>query len=228
MNVEQSFKNVVGREMTPDEVTRYLKLQKEFEIPDTDPTWMIFIWFEFYQRIFEKFPENAKAETEKVITQLREASVAVTAATSAEVKAAREKAALEITKAQEQAKANVAAALSATIENEIRNAVGRLQSQSNRPLHKKWLIALAVVLLIAVGLGGWGTWSIRKAWTAEGENRGVEEGIEMASPIYRSFHDLFDCSLPGGKVEWSSDEKKAYCIASPDPKTGQFAKWRIR
>ena len=92
MNVEETFKNVVGREMTPDEVTRYLKLQKEFEIPDTDAIWMIFIWFEFYQRIFEKFPENARAETEKVISQLRAASVAVTEATRDEVKSAREKA----------------------------------------------------------------------------------------------------------------------------------------
>ena len=100
MNVEQTFKNVVGREMTPAEVTRYLKFQKEFEIPDTDPTWMMFIWFEFYQRIFEKFPENATAETGKVISDLRSASVAVTEATRDEVVASRNKAKIEIEKMQ--------------------------------------------------------------------------------------------------------------------------------
>ena len=141
MNVEETFKNVVGREMTPDEVTRYLKLQKEFEIPDTDAIWMMFIWFEFYQRIFEKFPENDRVEIEKVITQLREASVKVTEATRDEVKAVREKAAVEIAKMTEAAKGNIAAALGTVLENKIEEAVNQLKSQSNRPLHKKWLFA---------------------------------------------------------------------------------------
>ena len=101
MDVEKVFENVTGRKMSPDEVTRYLKFQKEFEVPDTDPTWMIFVWFEFYQRIFEQLPEKARKEAEEVVRFLREASVEVTKATREEVKASREKAGLEITIIQE-------------------------------------------------------------------------------------------------------------------------------
>ena len=228
MNVEETFKNVVGREMTPDEVTRYLKLQKEFEIPDTDAIWMMFIWFEFYQRIFEKFPENARAETEKVITQLRAASVAVTEATRDEVKSARDKAAIEIGKMQETAKTNIAGALGTILETEIREAVGRLQTRNNRPLHKKWLIAMGVALLITAGASAWGGISIHEKWTREAFERGVESGIGMAVPATKVFHDFMDCSIPGGVVTHSPDGNEFFCTLGPDPKTGQPAKWRIR
>ena len=134
MDVEKVFENVTGRKMTPNEVTRYLKFQKEFEVPDTDPTWMLFVWFEFYQRIFEEVPTKTAQETEKVIRSLREASVKVSEATSAEIKKTREGATLEIAKMAESTKATIAAALSDTIETEIRKAVNRLSSQANLPL----------------------------------------------------------------------------------------------
>ena len=228
MNVEQAFKNVIGREMTPEEVTRYLKLQKEFEIPDTDAIWMMFIWFEFYQRIFEKFPENARAEIEKVITQLREASVKVTEATRDEVKAVREKAAVEIAKMTEAAKGNIAAALGTVLENKIEEAVNQLKSQSNRPLHKKWLIALGVGILIAAGLGSWGTESVREKWTGEAFERGVKSGIGMAVPATKAFHDFMDCTIPGGVVTHSPDGNEFFCTLGPDPQTGKPYKVRIR
>ena len=223
MNVEQTFKNVVGREMTPAEVTRYLKFQKEFEIPDTDPTWMIFIWFEFYQRIFEKFPENARAETEKVIAQLREASVAVTAATSAEVKASRDKAKIEIEKTQEEAKAKVAAALGPTLETEIRNAVSRLQSQSNRPLHKKWLIAMGVGILVVAGLGGWGVRDFSKYEERVGE---AKMSAFMGSA---DFPNLMQCNNPGWITKWvgAGKEKKLACYPYADKKSGNLFGWQI-
>ncbi|AKS24097.1 MAG: uncharacterized protein C75L2_00340009 [Leptospirillum sp. Group II 'C75'] len=223
MDVEKVFGNVTGRKMSSDEVTRYLKFQKEFEIPDTDPTWLIFIWFEFYQRIFEKFPENAKTEIEKVISQLRSASVAVTAATSSEVKASREKANLEIAKATEQAKANVAAALSGTLETEIRNAVSRLQSQSNRPLHKKWLIVLGGLVLLAFGLGGWGLWSFYTYAENVGE---AKMASAFGSP---DFYHLMKCDLPGWKTRWTmlGKEKHLACYPYPD-KDGSINGWRIR
>ena len=223
MKVEETFENVVGRKMTPDEVTRYLKFQKEFEIPDTDPTWMIFIWFEFYQRIFEKFPENARAETEKVISQLRSASVAVTAATSAEVKLAREKAKIEIDKMQEDVKAKVADALSKTLETEIREAVSRLQSQSNRPLHKKWLIAMGVGILIAAGLGGWGVRDFSK------DEERVGEAKMSAFMGSADFPNLMQCNNPGWITRWvgAGKEKKLACYPYADKKSGNLFGWQI-
>jgi len=225
MNVEKVFENVTGRKMTPDEVTRYLKFQKEFEVPDTDPTWMIFVWFEYYQRIFEQFPEKARVEAVEVAQSLREASVKVTEATSAEVKARRELAAREIVKMQEAAKANIANALGSTLENEIRNAVGRLQSQSNRPLHKKWLIAVVVGLPIAVGLGGWGLWS----FYTYAKNVEAADMAAYANPVSKSFYDLMQCDRPGWKAEWvkEKDGKELWCYPHADKDGNQYG-WRIR
>ena len=224
MNVEETFKNVVGREMTPDEVTRYLKFQKEFRIPDTDPTWMIFIWFEFYQRIFEKFPEKARAETEKVITQLRSASVAVTEATAADVKASREKAGLEITKMQERAKANIAAALSGMLESEIKNAVSRLRGHSNKPLHRNWLIAMGVLVPLVFGSGGWGLWTF---WQSA-KNTG-EAVVYSEITANGDFITFMKCDNPGWKTKWVmvGEEKHLVCYPYSD-KDGNIHGWIIQ
>ncbi len=222
MDVEKVFENVTGRKMSPDEVTRYLKFQKEFEVPDTDPTWMIFVWFEFYQRIFEQLPEKARKEAEEVVRFLREASVEVTKATREEVKASREKAGLEITIMQEEAKIRIAAALGPTLETEIRNAVGRLQSQSNRPLHKKWVIVLGVGLAIAFLGGSWGTWSFYKY----GQNVGAAKmAAFMRSP---DLSILMNCEGAGWVPEWVGvgKEKKHACYPYPD-KSGRTTGWQI-
>ena len=223
MDVEKVFENVTGRKMSPNEVTRYLKFQKEFEVPDTDPTWMIFVWFEFYQRIFEQLPEKARKEAEEVARSLREASVAVTEATSAVVKEGREKAGREITEMQEKAKGDVAAALSTVLETEIRNAVGRLQSQSNRPLHKKWLIALGVGILIAAGLGGWGVLNFSKYEERVGE---AKMSAFMGSA---DFPNLMQCNNPGWITRWvgAGKEKKLACYPYADKKSGNLFGWQI-
>ena len=209
------------KEMDPESREKALRIAHKYQIGEEDPAWILV-------RLAVESISDIEKVTIEATKALREASVKVTEATRDEVKAAREKAAAEIAKMTEAAKGNIAAALGTVLESKIEEAVNQLKSQSNRPLHKKWLIALGVGILISAGLGAWGTYSIHKKWVAEGWDKGVEDGISMANPTVKSFHDLIDCALPGGKVQWSNDGKKAYCIAYPDPKTGQPAKWRIR
>lgn len=221
MNVEQAFKNMVGREMTHDEVTRYLKLQKEFEIPDTDAIWMMFIWFEFYQRIFEKFPENARAETEKVITQLRSASVAVTEATAAEVKAAREKAALEIAKAQEAAKASLNQALSQTMSAAVQRAIDQIvQSthvQALKIQSRKWALAGAITaVVLVVALAGGVGWEAYRTGLAGGYASGVTVG--------GNFRMFLDCDQPG----WTIKDRNGQTWCYPTPTEKGTYGWRIK
>ena len=222
MNVEQAFNNVIGREMTPEEVTRYLKLQKEFEIPDTDAIWMMFIWFEFYQRIFEKFPENARAETEKVIERLREASVAVTTATSAEVKASREKAALEIAKAQEAAKAAMNHALSQTMSAAVQRAIDQIvQSthvQALKIQSRKWaLIGAVTAAVLVVALAGGVGW--------EAYRTGLMGGYASGVVVGGNFRHFMDCDRPGWKLEQKKDGS-TWCYPW-GTKDGTYG-WRVR
>ncbi len=208
-------------QIPPSKHPEILKSAYKYRIDENDPTWIL------VNLVTESLGGIEKITSEGV-KALREASVAVTAATSAEVTAAREQARLNIQKMQEAAKANIASALSSTLETEIRKAVSRLQSQSNRPLHKKWLVAMLIAGILAVGAGAWGSYSIHKKWVAEGWEKGVDDGINLANPTVKSFQDLIDCAGPGWKVQWSTDGKKAYCYPFPDPKNGKPYGWRIR
>ena len=227
MDVEKVFANVTGRKMTPDEVTRYLKFQKEFEVPDTDPTWMIFVWFEFYQRIFEQLPSSMRAEAEVITRQVKEASAAVTSATATEVKAAREKAALEITnlreksvieinEMKEKAKGDIVKALGITLTTEIGKAVDKLAMKSTA---KKWLsIGLVSGGLLITVVNAWTDWSVWK----KGEGTGLARGI----PIIRSLNHFVSCDLPGWKIEKDKDGGET-CYPHADKAGNQYG-WRIR
>ena len=214
MDVEKVFENVTGRKMGPDEVTRYLKFQKEFEVPDTDPTWMIFIWFEFYQRIFEQFPENARKEAEEVAHSLRDSAGAVTDASAAVVKESRDKAVVAIGILQEETKKNISGALGTTLDDQIGKAVERLEKKSNRPLHKNWLIASGIGVLIAVIVGGWGFWTFyqyaKNVGEAEGSNPFVAGAIKH----------LLNCDIDGWKTRWVKDGNGTglYCDLYPNSK----------
>jgi len=215
MNVEKVFANVTGRKMTPDEVTRYLKFQKEFEVPDTDPTWMIFVWFEFYQRIFEQFPEKARVESEEVARSLREASFKVTEASDAVVKASREKAVIAINELQETVKKNVSEALGPTLTKEIGKAVDNLSMKTTA---KKWLIIGGSVACIVVTAGIIGAYVY-----------GAQHG-----PIYGAFSEdyqlLITCNKPGWQKRVSTTTEGEKVLACyPYPATdGNLNGWGIK
>ena len=202
-------------QIPPNKHPEILKTAHKYRIDENDPTWIL------VNLVVESLGGIEKI-TNSGTKALREASVAVTAATSAEVKAGREKAGLEITKMQETAKANITAALSGILETEIRNAVFRLQSQTNRPLHKKWLIAMGVVILLAVGGGAWGLWSFYTYAKNVGE---VKMSMFMRS---NDFTELMNCDLPGWKTQWvgSGKEKKHACYPYHD-KSGHQNGWEI-
>ena len=209
------------KEMDPESREKALRIAHKYQIGEEDPAWILV-------RLAVESISDIEKVTIEATKALREASVKVTEATRDEVKAAREKAAVEIAKMTEAAKGNIAAALGTVLENKIEEAVNQLKSQSNRPLHKKWLIALGVGILIAAGLGSWGTESVREKWTGEAFERGVKSGIGMAVPATKAFHDFMDCTIPGGVVTHSPDGNEFFCTLGPDPQTGKPYKVRIR
>lgn len=154
MNVEKVFENVTGRKMNPDEVTRYLKFQKEFEVPDTDPTWMIFVWFEFYQRIFEQFPSSARAEAEAATRQVKEASAVVIRSAAAEIDKAQSDAKIEINKMTTKTKEEIGKALSGAMNEAVSTALDQITQsvvvQASKSQARKWLAIGGGVMLITV------------------------------------------------------------------------------
>ena len=206
-----AFQKVLGA-LNQGQKIRALEIARKHGIPDDDPVWHVVLTI-----------AEAEEGIKEVAQSLRSASVAVTAATSAEVKASRDKAKIEIDKMQEDVKAKVADALSKTLETEIREAVSRLQSQSNRPLHKKWLIAMGVGILIAAGLGGWGVRDFSKYEERVGE---AKISAFMGSA---DFPNLMQCNNPGWITRWvgAGKEKKLACYPSADKKSGKLFGWQI-
>ena len=123
MNVEQSFQNVMGRAMNPDEVTRYLKFQKEFEVPDTDPTWIMFVYFEFYLRIYEQIPKSMRKESEVVLDQIKSAASSVLKETTKNIDLVVAEGKKQIAEESERGKTAMAKALDATLPRKIDEAV---------------------------------------------------------------------------------------------------------
>ena len=206
-----AFQKVLGA-LNQGQKIRALEIARKHGIPDDDPVWHVVLTI-----------AEAEEGIKEVAQSLRSASVAVTAATSAEVKASRDKAKIEIDKMQEDVKAKVADALSKTLETEIREAVSRLQSQSNRPLHKKWLIALGVGILIAAALGGW--------WVRDFSKYEERVGEAKISAFMGSadFPNLMQCNNPGWITRWvgAGKEKKLACYPYADKKSGNLFGWQI-
>jgi len=224
MEIEKHWQEILGEPMSAEVSNRILKIQKALGIKDDDALWQIIIPLEYYQRIFEQFPEKARVEAGEVSRSLREASVAVTSATSAEVKASRELAAREIVKMQEEAKRNIAAATGGILKDEIEKAVHQLKSQSNRPLHRNWLIALGVAVLVAAGLGGWGTWSFFRY------AKNIGEATAAAVADSPDFLGLMECNLgPEWKRAWVRVEGETRLVCYPYPdKDGKISGWRLK
>ena len=189
-----------------------VKTAHKHRIDENEPAWVLV-----------ELAMEAVGGVEKIAQSLREASVKVTESTRDEVKASRDKAKIEIDKMQEDVNAKVADALSKTLETEIREAVSRLQSQSNRPLHKKWLIAMGAGILIAAGLGGWGVRDFSK------DEERVGEAKMSAFMGSADFPNLMQCNNPGWITKWvgAGKEKKLACYPYADKKSGNLFGWQI-
>lgn len=209
-----AFQKVLGS-LNQGQKIRALEIARKHGIPDDDPVWHVVLTI-----------AEAEEGIKEVARSLREASVKVTEASAAVVKESREKAALEIQKMQEEAKVKIADALGTTLENEIGKAVDRLQSQSNRPLHKKWLIGTAVAVVLSAGAGACGLWSFYKY----AKNVEAADMAAYANPVAKSFYHLMECDRPGWKSQWGKDKDGnpvLYCYPYPDKDGNQYG-WRIR
>jgi hypothetical protein len=148
MNVEESFKNVMGRAMTQDEVTRYLKFQKEFEVPDTDPTWIMFVYFEFYLRIYEQIPLSMRKESEVILNQIKSASSAVLKETTKNIDLVVAEGKKQIAEESERGKTALAKALDATLPRKIDEAVKEVVDK----IEKKKSNSFESVLIFMMGV----------------------------------------------------------------------------
>jgi hypothetical protein len=195
----------------PDKHPEILRTAHKYRIDENDPAW-----------ILVKLAVESLGGVEKIAQTLRESSVAVTAATAAEVKASREKAALEIAKAQEAAKAALNQALSQTMSAAVQRAIDQIvQSthvQALKIQSRKWaLIGAVTAAVLVVALAGGVGWEAYRTGLVGGYASGVTVG--------GNFRHFMDCDRPGWKLEQKKDGS-TWCYPW-GTKDGTYG-WRVR
>ena len=217
MNVEKVFENVTGRKMTSDEVTRYLKFQKEFEIPDTDPTWMIFVWFEYYQRIFEQFPTSTRSEVEVVTRQVKEASSVVISAAAGEIEKTLTTAKSEIQTLAERTKQQIAEALDQSMTGAVEKAIEQITQsvavQSAKAQSRKWLSIGIVSSLATILITSFFAWDYYSNQIEQIETAAANkiQQIEDSPPTLSLSCDL------AGEQKFKSSSGQIWCTRLLSP-----------
>ncbi len=195
----------------PESQLEIVKTAHKYQIDKNEPAWCLV-----------ELAMDAVGGVEKIAQTLRESSAAVTAATAAEVKAAREKAALEIAKAQEAAKAALNQALSQTMSAAVQRAIDQIvQSthvQALKIQSRKWaLIGAVTAAVLVVALAGGVGWEAYRTGLVGGYASGVTVG--------GNFRHFMDCDRPGWKLEQKKDGS-TWCYPW-GTKDGTYG-WRVR
>lgn len=69
--LESRFERLAKRHPTAEETLLLLKIQKEFEIRDDDPLWMILIILEHYRSLYEEIPDRINLASANALEALR-------------------------------------------------------------------------------------------------------------------------------------------------------------
>ena len=210
MKIEERWKELFGKPMPGEVATRILKIQKVLGIEDNDALWEILLALEFYQNLYQVWPESTRKEVEAVTSRLREASNQVIAASVAEVQ-----------KAEATAKASLNQALSQMMSSAVKKAVDQIvqstHAQALRIQARKWAligaVSSAVIVVALAGEIGW------KAYQA-GRAGAYAEGLIIGGQI-RIFTQ---CDRPGWKIEDRNGQTWCYPYGTKDRIYG----WRIR
>ena len=191
MKIEEHWQDLFGKPMPGEVSTRILKIQKSLGIEDNDALWEILLALEFYQNLYQVWPESTRKEVEAVTSRLREASNQVIAAAAAEVR-----------KAEASAKASLNQALSQMMSSAVQKAVDQIvqstHAQALRIQARKWgLIGAVSSAVLVVALAGGVGWKAYRAGRTGGYISGVAEGGEI--------RHLIRCDNPGWTIETKKD-----------------------
>lgn len=187
MKIEERWRELLGKPMPAEVSTRILKIQKALGIDDGDAVWQIVLALEFYQNLYQVWPESTRREVEAVTIKLRESSGQVIAAAN-----------VEIQKSVVSGKADIAKAFGKVIDDGVQKALDQIVNnthvQALRIQARKWALigAVTAAVLVSVLAGGAG-WYGYRAGRVGGYASGVAEGGDIGHFIR--------CDRPGWEIE---------------------------
>ena len=210
MKIEGRWEELFGKPMPGEVSTRILKIQKALGIEDDDAVWQIVLALEFYQNLYQVWPESTRKEVEAVTSRLRETSNQIVAAAAEEVR-----------KSESSAKASLNHALSQMMGSAVQKAVDQIvqstHAQALRIQARKWgLIGAVTAAVLVVALAGGVGWKSYQT----GREGGYAEGVIIGD----QFRIFTQCDRPGWKIEDRNGQTWCYPYGTKDRIYG----WRIR
>ena len=210
MKIEGRWQELFGKPMPGEVSTRILKIQKALGIEDDDAVWQIVLALEFYQNLYQVWPESTRKEVEAVTSRLREASNQIIAAAAEEVR-----------KSESSAKASLNHALSQMMSSAVQKAVDQIvqstHAQALRIQARKWALVGSVssaVLVVALAGGvGWESYQT-------GREGAYADGVIIGG----QFRIFTQCDRPGWKIEDRDGQTWCFPYGTKDRIYG----WRIR
>jgi hypothetical protein len=217
MKIEEHWQELFGKPMPGEVEARVLKIQKALKIEDDDAVWQIVLALEFYQDLYQVWPESTRKEVEAGVKSLRETAVALTTSTATEIEASRKKAIEAIAKSQEGAKEALARAVDRTVSDAAQRAVdqivGSTYSEAFRAQTRKWTLVGALLVVVVGGAGGWGFYRMGLSTGEAGSLAKIDE-----------FRHFIACDRPG----WDLEKKAGMEICYPLEKNGEVNGWRVK
>ena len=210
MKIEGRWEELFGKPMPGEVSTRILKIQKALGIEDDDAVWQIVLALEFYQNLYQVWPESTRKEVEAVTSRLRETSNQVIAAAAEEVR-----------KSESSAKASLNHALSQMMGSAVQKAVDQIvqstHAQALRIQARKWgLIGAVTAAVLVVALAGGVGWKSYQT----GREGGYAEGVVIGG----QFRIFTQCDRPG----WKIDDRNGQTWCFPYGTKDRIYGWRIR
>ena len=74
LSPEEAYARLFGEEMSDKVRLRLMELRKCLGLRDGDAVWVIFVVLEYYLRMYEKFPEKIREQSETLLEQHKAAS----------------------------------------------------------------------------------------------------------------------------------------------------------
>lgn len=206
MSVVELYKALHGESLPVEVENRLLKLGKALNVQENDALWIIILILDFYQQLYQSFPEQIRKETLEAVEVVRKANQETIHAAGQNIR-----------KAEAEARTHLAEAMRESVQTLVRQAIDKTRSDTYDTTLKiearKWItIGLGVGVCGMLLAGGFGYW------------KGKDEGYAEVLPLKEEIGRLIKCDRPG----WKRENKNGVvmCYPFPVPDKGTYG-WMI-
>lgn len=206
MSVEDLYKTLHGETLPVEVENRLLKLGKALNVQENDALWVIILILDFYQQLYQAFPEQIRKETLEAVGVVRKANLETVQAAGQNIR-----------KAEADARTHLAEAMRESVQTLVGQAIEKTRSDTYHTTLKiearKWItIGLWIGVCGMLLAGGFGYW------------QGKEDGYAEVLPLKEEIGHLIKCDRPGWKKE--NKNEVVMCYPFPVPDKGTYG-WMI-